>query len=87
MDDTLKAMIDAVDGPKHAGTPAAQPYLLVMVGDVEPALLGPFAGDQARLDAARRYRDTRGDRDGLYRVDSPCLPTIRPFSGAELEAE
>jgi len=71
-------------------------WLLIVEGDVEPRLEGPFLNDGLRLDRARELRDKSED-DGLYRLDinypSPrtvpdvIKPCVESFSGAELEMD
>ena len=60
-------------------------HLLVMHGDVEPELLGPFKTDQDRIDRARLHRADHGDDDGLYRVDATGTVDVYSFSGKELD--
>lgn len=64
-------------------------YLVVVWGDVEPSLRGPFARDATRLAAARKFRREEGADDGLYRldIDARGRPTIGPFYGAELDVD
>ena len=57
--------------------------LLVLHGDVEPQVLGPYRDDDERLEAARCHRAENGDQDGLYRLDGI---DVSAFTGAELEA-
>ena len=57
--------------------------LLVLHGDVEPRVLGPYRDDDERLEAARCHRAENGDQDGLYRLDGI---DVSAFTGAELEA-
>lgn len=58
-------------------------YLLVLVGDVDPELQGPFPNDDARLEAARAHRAEYGDEDGLYRLEAGPLG-VTSFFGFEL---
>lgn len=58
--------------------------MLVVWGDVEPSLCGPYATDATRLQAARRHRRL-GDQHGLYRLDATGRVVIETFSGGELE--
>jgi hypothetical protein len=64
-----------------------QHYLVIVVGDVEPELEGPFSCEDARDDAARRYRKTNGDYDGLYWLDIDGVPEIGAYSGAFFEKD
>ncbi|MDO9236203.1 MAG: hypothetical protein Q7U28_09260 [Aquabacterium sp.] len=72
----------------HAFTDAAGTdfYLMVMLGDTDPTLQGPFTSEDARLEAARVYRESEGNDDGLYRLDVPrgVTPLLDSFSGGEL---
>ena len=60
-------------------------YLLVMHGDVEPELHGPFSTEAIRDDAARLHRKEHGDEDGLFRVDATGNVEIASFTGAEVD--
>ena len=63
-------------------------YLLVIHGDVEPELRGPFDRAHLRDEAARQHR--RGDpakEDGLYRLDvfDSGVPAVQAYGACELE--
>lgn len=60
-------------------------YLLVIEGDVEPSVKGPYKTDRSRLAAARRIR-AKSDEDGVYRanVDEAGVLRVYPFSGGEI---
>ena len=62
-------------------------YLLHIVGDTEPDLHGPYPTKAVRDDAARRIRLSRGDEDGLYRLDMSAEghPMVAPYGASELE--
>ncbi len=61
-------------------------YLVVVYGDVEPRLRGPFKTDATRLAAARKHRREEGNEDGLFRldIDAKGRPSIWPYSGGEM---
>ena len=62
-------------------------HLLSIMGDVEPALSGPYQDEDERLDAARDYRRAHGPEDGLYRLDVDVNSgnvRVDGFSGSEL---
>jgi hypothetical protein len=63
-------------------------YLLVIFGDVEPCLKGPYKTDEDRLEVARRIRQV-SDKDGVFRLntDSKGKPVVGPFSGGEIEGD
>lgn len=65
-------------------------WLLVVEGDVEPRLEGPFKSDQERVAAAQIHRkaDSEGD-DGLYRLDVSASgsPRVCHFSSREVDPE
>lgn len=63
------------------------PYLLIMKGDVNPVIQGPCESDDLRLEAARRYRKSNGDSDGLYRLDVPrgIEVQVGPLMASELD--
>ena len=83
LNENLRQVADGIRGAR--GT-AARPYLLVVHGDVEPELLGPYSGDLDRKEAAQDYRRAHGDEDGLFRVDATGdRVTVGTFTGRELE--
>lgn len=67
---------------------AADRYLLWTEGDVDPSLHGPYHSDEARVEAARRFRDGPAKEDGLYRLDVTCgaKVLVNAFTGEELES-
>lgn len=67
-----------------------QRYLLIMVGDVEPELSGPYEDSDAVLQAARNHRLDDGEmEDGLFQVTvrSNGVLEIDAFAGMDLEPE
>lgn len=66
-------------------------FLLVIWGDCQPEVRGPYASDSVRLAVARKHWKRNGDRDGLYRLN--LRPLAKPglqlevgaFGGAEME--
>lgn len=59
-------------------------YLIMVWGDVEPELMGPFSSPDARDDEARLLRDEHGDENGIYMLtidkDKPD-PEIEAYCG------
>ena len=84
-DETTRAMIAAVDGPKVASD--RKLHLLHLWGDVEPELTGPYADEQDRTEAAQDYRRAHGEENGVFRIDvvGGGYVTVASFSGAELD--
>jgi len=60
-------------------------YLLVIWGDVEPQLMGPFATEKARDKKAREIRKVNGDDDGLFPIEATGQVTVGSYSGAFFE--
>jgi hypothetical protein len=64
-------------------------YLLIVRGDVEPELKGPFPTEKMRDAYAKNYRHTRDKEaeDGLYPldVDKQGNPNIDAYSGGFFE--
>ena len=57
-------------------------YLLIVHGDVEPEVRGPFKGNRTRYGAAQRHRDADPSmEDGLYAVDCAGPVEIGTFDG------
>ncbi len=69
--------------------PEVSHYLLIMVGDVEPELSGPYPHAEAVLEAARRQRDGDPDMEnGLFRLTvRNGQPEVAAFSGMDLELD
>lgn len=59
-------------------------YLLVIEGDVEPVVIGPFPTMEDRDDDALEHRWQEGDRDGLFMLDitDDGRPIVNSYSGA-----
>lgn len=65
-------------------------WLVVVEGDIEPRLEGPFRSDRSRIISAREHRRNDPERnDGLFRLDisSSGAPRIRHFRAFEVEPE
>ena len=65
---------NGANGPEHH-------YLLFIWGGVEPELHGPYATDEARLEAARAI-DT--DEHGVFRLDVAGPVEVTSFGAAEV---
>jgi hypothetical protein len=67
-------------------------FLLVIWGDCQPEVKGPYASDVERVAMARKHRARSGDRDGLFRLNLRPFAKpgsrveVGPFGGSELEA-
>lgn len=82
--------IELVDEPQDSPIPVAKDYyLLAMLGDVDPYLIGPFGSEDTRTAAAKTHRENSGDEDGLYRltVDKGNAIDVNTFAGIELDGE
>jgi hypothetical protein len=84
LDRAAQAVIDAVDKPKQT-----QHWLIVVEGDVEPELRGPYPNDDARLQAARKIHDDCSEDDwpGLFRLDIQGVihsVEVDSFAGGEM---
>ena len=62
-------------------------YLLIMWGDVEPEVLGPFDSDEARDTKARELRLEIGDANGIFPVcvDKDNGLSVWAYSGGFFE--
>jgi len=58
-----------------------QYYLIIVEGDIEPLLLGPYADEKARDESAQKYKKEHGDEDGIFWLDIP-EGGYRPVVGA-----
>jgi hypothetical protein len=61
-----------------------KPYLLIVEGDVEPRLVGPFPSYGERDQAAREHREKNGTDDGLYRLNAEGQVEVESYGGMEL---
>ena len=62
-------------------------YLILVWGDVDPQLEGPFENEQDRDNRAAEYRNDEGDdAGGIYRLDLPEQgdPEIYSYGGGEM---
>ena len=85
LDRAAQTVIDAVDRTKQT-----QHWLIVVEGDVEPELRGPYKDDDARLAAARKIHDDCSEDDwpGLFRLDVQGVihsVEVDSFAGYEME--
>lgn len=79
--------------PLHAETPAdaRQRHVIIVVGDVEPSVYGPFVTDVQRDAVAIAHRESDYDKaDGIFKLDlvvkdGIITPIVEPYSGAELD--
>lgn len=63
-------------------------YLLVIEGDIEPEVYGPYPSEGHRDLAARKYRIENGDDDGVYALDISSLtnkPVVSAYSGGFMD--
>ena len=68
------------------GMSAEALYLLVIHGDVEPELLGPFSTESSRTDRARLHREEHWRlRTYLYRVNATGTVDVDSYTGREIE--
>jgi hypothetical protein len=59
-------------------------FLLIVHGDVEPEVVGPFRSMKARDKAAVEHKCQFGDEDGIYMLDTDpprVKPTVTAYSG------
>ncbi|MGB7537764.1 MAG: hypothetical protein WBM17_04425 [Anaerolineales bacterium] len=65
-------------------------YLVVVAGDVEPSLWGPYPSPEARDQAAKDHRRDDPDKeDGLYtlEINAKGKPEIGSYSGGDLDGD
>ena len=73
----LQASLDELLGQRLA---PVKPFLLVVYGDIEPAIHGPYETDCERREAARAI----SIEHGVYRLDGPGPVEVDDFTGIEL---
>ena len=68
-----------------------QYWLIIVCGDVEAELQGPFETDELRDAAAKEYRADDGGEfsDGIHwlDIDSQGIPSIGDYSGAFFDTD
>lgn len=69
--------------PVPSESPAGR-YLLVVWGDVDPFLKGPYETDAERVRVAREMRAS-SDEDGLFRLDVRGSVSVDAFLGTEID--
>lgn len=61
-------------------------YLLIVEGDVEPSIRGPYKTEAGRDRQAGLHRKHHGNEDGLYKLTMiNGTPRVDSFSGGEME--
>jgi len=62
-------------------------YLVIVWGDVEPNIEGPFTTPEERDAFAGKYRFEEGDEHGIYKlyIRPDGSPHIYPYSGGEMD--
>jgi hypothetical protein len=85
LDRAAQAVLDVVDRENQT-----QHWLIVVEGDVEPELRGPYKDDDARLQAARKIHADSSEDDwpGLFRLDVRGVihsVEVDSFAGYEME--
>lgn len=55
-------------------------YLLIIEGDVEPHVEGPYKSEEERLEAAKAHR-AETDEDGVFTIDAEGTFEIGTFPG------
>lgn len=65
-------------------------WLVIVEGDVEPSMRGPFADEAARDEAAKQHRLTDPQmEDGIFPldIDANGLPDIGAYSGGFFDGD
>lgn len=77
--------------PTLTSRPAHQYWLVIICGDVEAELQGPYPTDEARDAAAKAYRADDGGEfsDGIHwlDIDSQGAPSIGDYSGGFFDTD
>ena len=58
-------------------------YLLIMHGDIEPEVIGPYDTEDQRDNAALAYRAEHGRDDGVFMLstDDTGVPSVEAYCG------
>jgi len=62
-------------------------YLLIVQGDVEPTVVGPFDSNVIMENRAAQWRALYGKEDGLYGMQAVEKPAVWAFPAALFEEE
>jgi hypothetical protein len=86
-DKIVKKLQDLYDRIITIKQPSDVHYLLKIIGDVEPELVGPFENTVHRTDKAKEHRRDDPDKnDGLFMLDMrKGEPTVNSYSGKNLD--
>lgn len=70
-------------------TDSTRRYLVIVEGDVDPSMHGPFATEEERDAYAKDWRERFGDHDGIYPLDTSKedAPIICAYSGGFFEED
>ena len=62
-------------------------YLLIVYGDIDPEVIGPFANEGQRDNAALAFRRDHGDEDGIFMLtlNGNERPSVDAYSGGFFE--
>lgn len=72
-------VLEAKDEPK------TNHYVLLIHGDIEPEVIGPFETEDARDQAAKALRADDSDMDnGIFSLDCTGKPEVEAYSGGFL---
>lgn len=65
-------------------------FILIVRGDIDPEIHGPYQSEGHRDLAARKYRIENGDDDGVYSLDVSALtnkPSVSAYSGGFMDED
>jgi hypothetical protein len=60
-------------------------YLLIVWGDLDPEIMGPFDTVEFRDRRAREIRKARGDKDGIYTLSAAGKVEVDSYAGSFFE--
>jgi hypothetical protein len=86
MRDELAALRDRITAHVKAQAKAKPDlYLVRVISDIEPGILGPYETNRKRFTAAKKLRRENGDEDGLFKlsVDSAGQPSVETYAGGD----
>jgi len=68
--------------------PKTNHYVLLIHGDIEPEVIGPFDSEEARDQAAKALRSGDSDMDnGIFSLDCTGKPKVKAYSGGFLSGD
>jgi len=88
MDIAAEAKSVILEALEAKDKPKTNYYVLLIHGDIEPEVIGPFETEEARDQAAKALRADDSDMDnGIFSLNCTGKPEVDSYSGGYLGGE